>query len=225
VHADENRSPTKRPSTAPEHTGKEALLGRRLYNKAIEPTLAELHAQTAGSDKRAALANLSDAFARLDAVDPEGAYHLLQNLVSAMGHDRKLGAAFLPASTPSSRAQTPTDGTPMGTVVIRTPAPEFKTPAPRLIDASPTKLVLSNANPHLKSHRRRQGTPDARDRDGSVFESGEIGGEKSGGIEAKYPGQPAAPGLEHCQHLSEVFYQRWANGLLHRWGGGAVASN
>jgi serine/threonine-protein kinase 24/25/MST4 len=225
VHADENRSPSKKPSTYPEHTGKEALLGRRLYNKAIEPTLAELHAQTAGSDKRAALANLSDAFAQLDAVDPEGAYHLLQNLVSAMGHDRKLGAAFLPASTPSSRAQTPTDGTPMGTVVIRTPAPEFKTPAPRLIDASPTKLVLSNANPHLKSHRRRQGTPDARDRDGSVFESGEIGGEKSGGIEAKYPGQPAAPGLEHCQHLSEVFYQRWANGLLHRWGGGAVASN
>lgn len=223
VHADENRSPTKKPSTFPEHTGKEALLGRRLYNKAIEPTLAELHAQTAGSDKRAALANLSDAFAHLDAVDPEGAYHLLQNLVSAMGHDRKLGAAFLPASTPSSRAQTPTDGTPTGTVVIRTPAPEFRTPAPRLIDASPTKLVLSNANPHLKSHRRRQGTPDARD--GSVFESGEIGGEKSGGIEAKYPGQPAAPGLEHCQHLSEVFYQRWANGLLHRWGGSAVASN
>lgn len=223
VHVDENRPPSKQQSSLPEHTGKEATLGRRLYGKAIEPTLAELHAQTAGSDKRAALANLSDAFARLDAVDPEGAYVLLQNLINAMGQDRKLAPAFLSQqSAPTTR--TPLE-TPIGTVVIKTPAPELKPHTPKLIDASPTKLILSNANPHLKSHRRRQGTPDARDRDGSVFESGEIGGEKSGGIEAKYPGQSAAPGLEHCQHLSEVFYQRWANGLLHRWGGGAAASN
>lgn len=235
VHTDENRPPSKKPSSLPEHTGKEALLGRRLYNKALEPTLAELHAQTAGSDQRAALANLSDAFAHLDVVDPEGAYHLMQSLISAMSQDRKLDTAFLSTSTANltstiSRSQAPMDSstsnnTPLGTVVIKAPGappiPDFKPPAtPKLIDASPTKLVLSNANPYLRSHRRRvQGTPD-RDRDGSVFESGEIGGEKSGGIESKYPGQPAQPGLEHCQHLSEVFYQRWANGLLHRWGGG-----
>ncbi|KAH8909083.1 Pkinase-domain-containing protein [Coniochaeta sp. PMI_546] len=206
---DENRPPTKTSSTS-EHSGKEALLGRRLYNKAIEPTLAELHAQTAGSDKRAALANLSDAFANLDAVDPEGAYHILQTLLATVTQDKKLSAAFLPqASSPPSK--TPSDNTPQGTVLIKTPGPAL---AP-----SPSKLVLSQANPHLKSHRRRQATPD-----GSMFERSPEKGEvqrdvEKMAVEAKYPGKEALPGLEHCQHLSEVFYSRWANGLLHRWGG------
>lgn len=185
--------------------------------------MAELHAQTAGSDKRAALANLSDAFGRLDAVDPEGTYFLLQTLINTMGQDRKLAPALLSQQS-ATITKTPSE-TPVGTVVMKTPAPELKPHTPKLIDASPTKLVLSNANPHLKSHRRRQATPNARDRDGNVFEGGENGGEKSGTIEAKYPGQAAAPGLEHCQHLSEVFYQRWANGLLHRWGGGTAAAS
>jgi serine/threonine-protein kinase 24/25/MST4 len=209
---DENRPPTKTSSPS-EHTGKEALLGRRLYNKAVEPTLAELHAQTAGSDKRAALANLSDAFAHLDAVDPEGAYHLLQTLLASVAQDKKLSAAFIPRpSSPPSK--TPNDGTPQGTVLIKTPGPAVPAPA-----ASPSKLVLSNANPHLKSHRRRQATPD-----GSVFERSPEKGEvqrdaEKVAVEARYPGKEALPGLEHCQHLSEVFYSRWANGLLHRWGG------
>lgn len=241
---DENRPPTnKTPSSASEqqqqqqqqHSGKEALLGRRLYNKAIEPALAELHAQTAGSDKRAALANLSDAFAHLDAADPEGAYHLLQTLLASVSQDKKLSTAFLPSpasASPhlpppqSSKAAPPplppmsSDNTPQGTVLIKTPGG----PAAASSNSSPSKLVLSNANPHLKSHRRRtQATPD-----GSVFveqqqrsspQKAEYCAEKAGGVEAKYPGKEALPGLEHCQHLSEVFYSRWANGLLHRWGG------
>ncbi|KAB5563211.1 kinase-like domain-containing protein [Coniochaeta sp. 2T2.1] len=209
---DENRPPPKR-SHSPEHSGKEAILGRRLYNKAIEPTLAELHAQTAGSDKRSALANLSDAFSQLDAVDPEGAYHLLQTLLSSVSQDKKLASAFLPS--PPSKMQ-PSDDTPQGTVLI-------KSPPPQPTGTSPSKLVLSNANPHLRSHRKRYATPD-----GSVFERspekldrGDRDAEKMVGLgmEAKYPGREPLPGLEHCQHLSEVFYQRWANGLLHRWGG------
>lgn len=210
---DENRAPSAKPHSAVEHhgSGKEAVLGRRLYNKAIEPVLDELHAQTAGSDKRAALSNLSDAFSHLDAVDPEGAYHLLQNLLATVSQDKKLNAAFLQQqSTTAPSSKTPSDGTPQGTVLIKTPA------AP---STSPSKLVLSNANPHLKSHRRRQETPD-----GSVFEDrdGKRDAEKVA-MEAKYPGREAAPGLEHCQQLSDLFYQRWANGLLHRWGavGGA----
>lgn len=206
---DENRPPTKRTDTS-EHSGKEALLGRRLYNKAIEPTLAELHAQTAGSDKRAALANLSDAFSQLDAVDPEGAYQLMQTLLSSMAQDRKLSTAFLSQSPPS---KTPNDGTPQGTVVIRTPGPG-------LPSASPSKLVLSTANPHLKSHRRKQATPDGsvlegRSPEKEVVRERDVDKEK---VEARYPGKEALPGMEHCQHLSEVFYSRWANGLMHRWG-------
>ena len=209
------------------HSGKEAVLGRRLYAKAIEPALAELHAQTAGSDKRAALANLSDAFAHLDAADPEGAYHLLQSLLSSVAQDKKLSSAFLSSSSTTTLSKaTPNDGgTPQGTVLIKSPPPPL--PLAQAPNRSPSKLVLSNANPHLKSHRRRQGTTP----DGSVLERGGGNGgspEKEGGarerdaergVESRYPGKEALPGLEHCQHLSEVFYQRWANGLLCRWGG------
>jgi serine/threonine-protein kinase 24/25/MST4 len=232
---DENRPPSKPSNTSSEqqqqHSGKEAVLGRRLYNKAIEPTLAELHAQTAGSDKRAALANLSDAFAHLDAVDPEGAYHLLQSLLSSVSQDKKLSSAFLPSLSSSStttappQSKTPHDGRPQGTVLIKSLPAGLAHGGSVSISGgggnSPSKLVLSNANPHLKSHRRRQATPD-----GSVFErSPEKGGDRDRerdaekGVESRYPGKEALPGLEHCQHLSEVFYKRWANGLLNRWGG------
>ena len=53
---DENRHPN-----TTEANSKEAVLGRRLYAKAVEPTMAELHAQTSCMAKREALANLSDA--------------------------------------------------------------------------------------------------------------------------------------------------------------------
>ncbi|KAJ3518628.1 hypothetical protein NM208_g14449 [Fusarium decemcellulare] len=75
--------------------------------------------------KREALAKLSDAFAALDAVDPEGAYHLMSSMVSSISQDNKLSAA--------------------GTVIVKSSTPV----------ASPAKLVMSSNNPHLRSHRRR----------------------------------------------------------------------
>lgn len=191
VFCDENIPP---PMTAPvEPYGKEAILGRRLYNRAVEPTLAELHAQTSAMQKRDALAKLSDAFATLDAVDPEGAYHLMSNLVTAMSQDKKLNASVL---HPSSQ-KIPTDGTPQGTVIVKTPSA-----------ASPAKLVLSSSNPHLKSHRRRQG---------SMVHISEK--EADAALEAKYPGQEARSGMEHCKQLSDVLYGRWADNLRIRWPG------
>jgi serine/threonine-protein kinase 24/25/MST4 len=191
-----------------EPTSKEALLGRRLYNKALEPTLVELHAQTATSQKREALANLTDAFAVLDSVDPEGSYHLLQNLISAMSHDKKLNAAFL-----HQPSKTPMDGTPQGTVVIKSQA---------VAPVSPTKLILSTANPHLRSHRRRR---DSFGLDSSAFEMGQekVRDREKSTLECRYPGRDVVPGMEHCQQLSDVLYTRWADGLRHRWGavGGA----
>lgn len=202
TYADENRLP---PATTPvEATSKEALLGRRLYAKALDPTLTELHAQTSAMAKREALGKLSDAFSLLDAVDPEGAYHLVQNLVSNMAQDGKLNSAFL-GQVSSKGASV---GTPQGTAPSKngsTPAPA---PAPAAAPApaqppSPTKLVLASNNPHLKSHRRRQAiaTPEPKP-------------EKE---EAKYPGRDAVPGMEHCRQLSDVLYSRWIEGLRVRW--------
>lgn len=64
------------------------------------------------------------------------------------------------------------------------------------------KLVLAQANPHLKSHRRRQSVQADRG-DDSIDRS-------------RWPGQ-AIEGKEHVYQLSTVLYGRWADGLRTRW--------
>ncbi|KAG5935351.1 hypothetical protein E4U60_003228 [Claviceps pazoutovae] len=193
VFCDENFPPHL--SSPVEPFGKEAVLGRRLYNKAVEPTLAELHAQTSAMQKREALGKLSDAFAALDAVDPEGAYHLMSNLVTCMSQDNKLSASLL--RQPLQKI--PDDGTPQGTVIVKSSVPP---------SVSPSKLVMSSNNPHLKSHRRRlTESPKANsgDRECSTL------------IDEKYPGRDARSGMEHCKQLSDVLYHRWSDNLRIRW--------
>ncbi|KAI0119422.1 Pkinase-domain-containing protein [Daldinia grandis] len=203
ILSDENKRPG-----AVEATSKEAVLGRRLYSKAVEPTLAELHAQTSSMAKREALGKLSDALALLDSVDPEGAYHLLRNLNSAISQDTKLSNAFLQQNSGDSiKGFDPT--TPQGTVVIKSQTPTNQ-------NQSPTKLVLAASNPHLKSHKRRQGSlptngvgsPEKREKDPEKV-----------ALQAKYPGREAQPGMEHCKQLSDVLYGRWVDGLRVRWPG------
>ncbi|GAB0136089.1 hypothetical protein EsDP_00004406 [Epichloe bromicola] len=197
VFCDENLPP---PIASPiEPFGKEAILGRRLYIKAVEPTIAELHAQTSVVQKREALGKLSDAFAALDAVDPEGAYHLMSNLVASVSQDNKLNASLL--RQPSQKI--PDDGTPHGTVIVKSSVPSL---------ASPTKLVLSSNNPHLKSHRRRlTGSPRPS------LGDNELDRERSTLLEEKYPGREPRNGMEHCKQLSDVLYQRWSDNLRIRW--------
>ncbi|EON96666.1 putative serine threonine-protein kinase protein [Phaeoacremonium minimum UCRPA7] len=199
-----------------EASSKEGILGHRLYSRALDPALAELHAQTSDMRKREALAKLSDAFSLLDSVDPEGAYHFMRNLVSVVSQDGKLSNAFL--QQPASK--TPLDdSTPQGTVIIKSQQP---TPAAPL---SPTKLVLSQANPHLKSHRRRQGSlaPDFSPEKMDKSEKEKLRDMEKAALEAKFPGREAQPGMEHIKQLSEVLYGRWVNGLQLRWP--AIAGN
>ena len=75
VERDENRPPVVESGT------KEALLGRKTYEHAIDPACQEVFALTAAQIKREALAKLSDAFEMLDRVDPEGQYHLLRLII------------------------------------------------------------------------------------------------------------------------------------------------
>ncbi|KAI2778680.1 Pkinase-domain-containing protein [Daldinia loculata] len=205
ILSDENKRPG-----AVEATSKEAVLGRRLYSKAVEPTLAELHAQTSSMAKREALGKLSDALALLDSVDPEGAYHLLRNLNSAISQDTKLSNAFLQQDSGGSmKGFDPTTPQGTGTVVIKSQTPTGQ-------NQSPTKLVLAASNPHLKSHKRRQGSvtvngvgsPEKREKDPEKV-----------ALQAKYPGRDPQPGMEHCKQLSDVLYGRWVDGLRLRWPG------
>jgi serine/threonine-protein kinase 24/25/MST4 len=124
---DENRPPNVQTVT------KEAILGRRVYNKVIDPAFQELHAQTSNQAKREALSRLADAWSALDAIDPEGEFQLLKVMMERVQGDSKLSSNLSPSKN-STR-----DGTPQGTP-----------------QRSPTKLVLAQNNPHLKSHRRRQ---------------------------------------------------------------------
>jgi serine/threonine-protein kinase 24/25/MST4 len=116
-----------------ETTSKEGVLGRRTFQKVIDPAFQELHAQTGNQAKREALSRLADAWIALDAVDPEGEYQLLKLMIDRVQSDSKLSGLL------SQAKGTVNDGTPQGT--------------PQKPSA---KLVLAQNNPHLASHRRRQ---------------------------------------------------------------------
>ncbi|EMR71564.1 putative mst3-like protein [Eutypa lata UCREL1] len=209
--SDETGDENRHPNTV-EANSKEAMLGRRLYSKALDPTLAELHAQTSSMSKREALGKLSDAFAALNAIDPEGAYHLIRNLNTSISQDAKLSAALLQDSTPIKA--TPDSDMPLGTVIIKsTPTKQQQQPQ------SPAKFVLAASNPHLKSHRRRQGSIAIDGNNGSPIRTPfrEKDVEKTTGLEMKYPGREARPGMEHCKQLSDVLYGRWVDNLRLRW--------
>ncbi|KAI1406448.1 Pkinase-domain-containing protein [Hypoxylon fuscum] len=195
-----------------EATNKEAVLGRRLYSKAVEPTLAELHAQTSNTVKREALGKLSDALALLDSVDPEGAYHLLRNLNTAVSQDTKLSNALLPAAARDSVKGFIDPATPQGTVIIKSQTPSNQ-------NQSPTKLVLASNNPHLKSHRRRQESVAVIGSNGSPEKASRLErtDPEKAAMQARYPGRDAQPGMEHCKQLSDVLYGRWVDGLRMRY--------
>lgn len=228
----ENRDPESKASR--ELSSKEAVLGHRLYTKAMEPALAELHAQTSALQKREALAKLSEALALLDSVDPEGTYHLMQGVVSAVAHDKKLGQAFLKGSGSSSSGvgspvsaadlKTVPEGYTHGTVINMNKRDGASAPG------SPAKLLFANGG------RKRRGSaapsnassdapssaspakgangpdrPDSRQKQLSDLEKA--------ALEARFPGREAQPGMEHCRQLSELLYGRWVRNLQGRWPG------
>ncbi|KAI9884993.1 MAG: hypothetical protein M1823_003230 [Watsoniomyces obsoletus] len=156
---------------------KEARLGRRAYTSAIDAAFQETHAQTSSQVKREALARVATAWEALDKIDPDGEYQLLRAMVSKLQGDPRLASLLQPPPT----------------------AKTSESPKP--------KLVLAQANPHLKSHRRRQSVQvDGRD------------GRDGGGV-VDHPAMPGqiVPGKEHIHQLSSVLYGRWVDGLKSRW--------
>lgn len=214
---DENVDPE--PQTTREPKSKEALLGHRVFTKAFEPTMAELHAQTSGQQKREALAKLSDAFALLDSVDPEGSYHLIQGLVSNMSHDKKLSQAFLKggsAVVDDPKAPVP-EGYTHGTVINMNKRDQTSAPP------SPAKILFNSANPHLRSHRNKRRGSQAPSETSQARsdrpDERQLRDLEKAALEARFPGREAQPGMEHCKQLSELLYGRWVSNLQTRWPG------
>ncbi|KAI9707739.1 MAG: hypothetical protein M1836_000701 [Candelina mexicana] len=88
---DENRPPLAETVT------KEALLGRRAYTKIIDNAFQETYSQTGSQAKREAISKAANAWSALDAVDPEGEYHLLQLIMQKMHNEPKLAALLSPS--------------------------------------------------------------------------------------------------------------------------------
>jgi serine/threonine-protein kinase 24/25/MST4 len=172
---------------------KESYLGRRAYSKAIGLSCQEVLNNTGDQEKREAVSRLAEAFSDLEAVDPEGVYHILKATIEKMQSDSKL-AQLLP-SIPHSQPST-----------INNPP---KTP--QKSGAAAAKLVLAQNNPHLKSHRRRQSAQIPRD-DSQMWSP--KSDEKA--MLSAMPGQ-AVGGLEHNKVLGDVLFERWCEGLRNRW--------
>ncbi|KAJ2902999.1 mst3-like protein [Zalerion maritima] len=181
-------------------TSKEAVLGRRLYAKAIEPGMNEMHASTASPEKREALARLNDAFALLNAVDPEGSYDFMRHMVSSCSQDTRLNSAIVqaPPLCIVNGDYVPEGDAAVGTVIIKS-------------QQSPSKLIMSQANPHLKSHRKRMSSQVNDEPSTPSRKCRELGT-----MEAKLP-KATKPGMEHCKQLSDALYGRWVEGLRVRW--------
>ncbi|KAL8373445.1 hypothetical protein RB599_000595 [Gaeumannomyces hyphopodioides] len=234
--SNENRPPSMASGPVEPNT-KEGVLGRRLYNKVMEPTMAELHAQTSTLQKRSALANLADALSYLDAVDPDGMLHFLRSINAAAAQDPKLAAAVLPATPQPKALQHARDGTPSSST--RPSSQHSAVSNPSSASTSPTKLHLSGANPHLRSHRRRQNSslapstlalagdaqqPAASSPAGSPTKMSALDRERMQDLQRATlrsrglpgGGKDPRPGMEHYKQLSDVLYGRWAQGLATR---------
>ena len=172
---------------------KESYLGRRAYSKAIGLSCQEVLNNTGDQEKREAVSRLAEAFSDLEAVDPEGVYHILKATVEKMQSDSKL-SQLLPSMSHSQ------------------PSTINKQPkTPQKAGAAAAKLVLAQNNPHLKSHRRRQSAQIPHD-EGQTWSP--ENDEKA--MLSVMPGQ-AVNGLEHTKVLSDVLFERWCEGLRNRW--------
>ena len=161
---DENQQPMADSVT------KEALIGRKVYSKAIDPAFQEAYAQTGPQSKRELLSRVALAWDVLDKSDPEGEYVLLMLMIQKIQKDPKLACL-------------------LSVQQLNTP------PKP--------KLVLTQSNPHLKSHRRRQ--------------SSSFGGENfCVETASNVPGR-SSPGIDHTNPLADVLYSKWVEGLKNRW--------
>ncbi|KAL9621438.1 MAG: hypothetical protein Q9160_004081 [Pyrenula sp. 1 TL-2023] len=182
---------------------KESFLGRRAYTKVIGLTCQEILNDTGNQEKREAISRLAEAFSDLEAVDPEGLYHILKVTVDRMQSDPKL-ANILPTFSNGtkriSNAHTRSESQPS---------------TPQKASSNAAKLVLAQNNPHLKTHRRRQSAQIQKDNLEILSPPSPASQAKKAAIEGM-PGQ-AVPGLEHTKHLGDVLYARWCEGLKMRW--------
>ena len=242
---DENMlPPTEYP---PMSVTKDALYGRRAYNKVLDSVFQEAHAECASPQQREAISRVHQAWAHLDKVDPEGQFLLLKSMVDRLQEDSKLasalGIAVSPASPPAPKLHNTkaSDHSLSGstvhgsgttrvrantaTVVINpknSPSSEYA--------ASPTQSQTpfqtpigtppSSGSP-IKGFKMAPNNPHLKShrRRQSAF----VGGDKAFGLDAgsvfdeKKLPGHVEKGMEQQGLLGEILYGQWMQGLKSRW--------
>ncbi|ETN36683.1 uncharacterized protein HMPREF1541_08961 [Cyphellophora europaea CBS 101466] len=157
-------------SSTASDSSKEAILGRRLYSKAIGISCQEVLDNTADASRREAVAKLAESFSDLESADPEGMYAIMSAIFSRVKEDKKMMTLIPPlaamsqapsllASRVSSVASTAsTTSTSPKKEPFRGPGSRLSTPLASPTKPSSSKLVMAQNNPHLQSHHRRQST-------------------------------------------------------------------
>ena len=144
----ENRPPEPTPKAAPTPVSapatKEAKLGRRLFARALAPSLEECLAQTSAGPQRALLAQAATALAARDASDPAGLCAVAKAVLARVEGDARLMAALKPQSTQAK-----------GDATQAKPASSLRVAKKESNPSSP-RLVLAGNNPHLQKELRRK---------------------------------------------------------------------
>jgi len=194
---------------------KEASLGKALYSQAVGISCQETLNDTADQARREAVSRVAEAFSDLEAADPEGLYHIMQGIVRKMEEDSKL-REMLPQQRKLSSFRKVSQPLEDSGTVQRTPSKPPKVPKhDEARNASPTKLVLAQNNPHLKSHRRRQSTQ-VVSRETSQVISPKI--TKNDTAETELDKLIKGSGaLPHVSAMESCMYDRWLDGLRVRW--------
>ncbi|PGH09793.1 STE/STE20/YSK protein kinase [Blastomyces parvus] len=73
-----------------EANSKEAILGRRVYNKSIGLSCQEVLSTTWDQEKREAISRLAEAWSDLEMIDPEGLYQIMKSTCDKLQADPKL---------------------------------------------------------------------------------------------------------------------------------------
>lgn len=92
---------------AVDSASKEGRLGRKLFSKVLDPAFHEVYAHTATRAKQEALSQVEQAWATLDALDPEGSLVLFKTMLEKMHNEPKLAAMLQPAASISNTPQKP----------------------------------------------------------------------------------------------------------------------
>jgi serine/threonine-protein kinase 24/25/MST4 len=196
---------------------KEVVFGQRLYSEVVGISCQEVLDNTGDEAKREAVSRLAEAFSELEAVDPEGLYHVMTTILNRTNQDAKLKDLLPTVEVPSKSPPSAQPSTAANSIMAERSQAK----------ANAAKLVLAQNNPHLKSHRRRQSVqiqPTSRNSSQAWSPSSPSSGSPSkeertslGEDDSMLREMKLQGGLDHTRQLADVLFDRWCEGMRVRW--------